>query len=377
MCLHPVLSMRAVKEMLAMKQLGHRITLVYENIGLSVQQGYDNFWDKEIKLPSNNYFGEYYARRLCPVSYKNQLKKIFDNENFDLIHAYSMPDTLALAAIRYFDVPVVYDSRDISSGMDQWLLEDLKISHLNKFQSYFYNKIVKKFEREANERSSARICVSDEMKQFICNVYNVSQENTIVLPNYQSSLFLPSKLLPKKSNHNGSKHIVYIGNILFDDFERVIQLLNGIATKSIHIHLYPTGTNSVINEIKNHLEPNEHIHFHKPLPIKELLEKLQQYDYGLVPRPPDRNSINNGFALPNKLFDYLAAGLPVLARNTESISRFIKKNKIGVIFEDVKDLVSNIMGNPNSFTFDRDKFVIENHIHLLDNLYKKLCVNKK
>ena len=369
LCLHPFLSMRAVKEMRALKALGHNVTLVYEGLGCSVEKGFGDFWDQIIQIPGNTFKGEYFFRRLIPRSYQRVLIELTRDQHFDIIHAFSMPDTLAVAAIRYSGLPVVYDSRDVSSGMDKVLLEDLKNSLLNKLQSYFYQKIIKKYEREANEKSSARIYVSKEMQTYISKVYNINQKKAIVLPNYQSAFFLPGKSIPKILDSEGSKHLVYIGNILFDDYQRTIEILENIAKYSVHLHIYPVGKKTITKRIKKLFRYNHYIHFHNPLPPKDLLEELQQYDFGLVPRPPDRNTINFGFALPNKLFDYLAAGLPIAARNTRSVSNFIKENKVGIIYDDVRDLVSKIMNSSNSFKFDKKKFVMENHIAKVINLY--------
>jgi glycosyltransferase involved in cell wall biosynthesis len=212
------------------------------------------------------------------------------------------------------------------------------------------------------------------MKSFISEAYNISKENNIILPNYQSSYFLPSKSKSKISKFDGSKHLVYVGNLLFDDMKRVVELLESLVNNSIHIHLYPIGEN-IISSIKNMLGSNEHMHFHNPLPTKRMLEELQKYYFGLVPRPPDRHCLNNGFALPNKLFDYLAVGVPVIARNTKSITKFVQENKVGIIYKNIDELLKKLDDSSSNYTFDNRKFIMENHIYLIDNLYQKICGN--
>jgi glycosyltransferase involved in cell wall biosynthesis len=39
--------------------------------------------------------------------------------------------------------------------------------------------------------------------------------------------------------------------------------------------------------------------------------------------------------MPNKLFEYAMAGLPVIVSNLKDISSFVKKNQMGIIIEDV------------------------------------------
>ena len=53
-----------------------------------------------------------------------------------------MPDTLAVAAIRYSHLPVIFDARDLSSGLDYFQIKDLKSYFLNKLQNWLYKKVI-------------------------------------------------------------------------------------------------------------------------------------------------------------------------------------------------------------------------------------------
>jgi len=44
---------------------------------------------------------------------------------------------------------------------------------------------------------------------------------------------------------------------------------------------------------------------------------------------------NHKLALPNKLFDYMHAGTPILSNRLKEIEKFIIKYDIGIIIEDV------------------------------------------
>jgi len=369
--------MRAVKEMFALKKLGFKIVLAYEGLGCSVERGYGSFWDQVIKMPSNTFKGEYYFRRLLPRSYKNILKCIIESNNFDIIHTYSMPDTLAVAAIRYSGLPVIFDVRDVLSGMDRFLMEDLKISFLNKVQELFYKVIIKKFEREANEKSDGRIYVSQEMLDYINQAYKIDLARTIVLPNYITRNNIPARKVQKISERDSGKHIVYIGNILFDEYKSTINTIKEIAAHSIHLHVYPVGDRTILRMTKDNFRSNPFVHFHNPLPIKQLLEEIQRYDFGLLPRPPDLNALNANFALPNKLFDYLAAGLPVAIRRTHAAANFIKTNRVGFIYNDIEELAGKVARSSGNYKIDIQKFIMENHIHHVVNLYDNISSNRR
>ena len=302
LCLHPYLSMRAVKEMFALTNLGHKVVLAYEGLGCSVEKGIGSFWDEVIKIPSNQYKGDYFLRRLFPISYKNVIKKLTESNQYDLIHTYSMPDTLALAAVRYSKLPVVFDSRDVTSAVENSLISGRKITHVNRALNFIYKKLILKYEKEVNENADGRVYVSTEMMKYINHVYNINNEKSIVLPNYQVSALTPNKRIPKLSEKDSSTHIVYVGNITYDYFEKVEKLFKTIANQSIHLHLYHVGDKTLVTQAKSILQTDPFIHFHNPLTPKDLLVEIQQYDYGLLPYSPDRQLLNYQFALPNKLF---------------------------------------------------------------------------
>jgi glycosyltransferase involved in cell wall biosynthesis len=57
----------------------------------------------------------------------------------------------------------------------------------------------------------------------------------------------------------------------------------------------------------------------------------------------DKNSnMNYNFSLPNKLFDYLSAGIPVIASDLPEISKILSEYKCGIIIPEVnKEEISN------------------------------------
>jgi glycosyltransferase involved in cell wall biosynthesis len=54
-------------------------------------------------------------------------------------------------------------------------------------------------------------------------------------------------------------------------------------------------------------------------------------DVGVIPYEPI--GLNNTYTTPNKLFDYMAAGLPVAASRLPELSRFVDGGEIGLTFE--------------------------------------------
>jgi glycosyltransferase involved in cell wall biosynthesis len=67
-----------------------------------------------------------------------------------------------------------------------------------------------------------------------------------------------------------------------------------------------------------------------PVPYEELLEWTASADIGLIVYSPD-DSLNVKMCLPNKLFEYLMAGIPVLASELEAVKEVIKTHDVGQV----------------------------------------------
>ena len=95
------------------------------------------------------------------------------------------------------------------------------------------------------------------------------------------------------------------------------------------------GGGDVIDDLKRRSESaklEDRIQFIPRLPVEDLIQYTCNADLGLS-IDKDTN-LNYRYSLPNKLFDYIHAGLPVLVSSLVEVSSIVKKYQIGVILKD-------------------------------------------
>ena len=96
--------------------------------------------------------------------------------------------------------------------------------------------------------------------------------------------------------------------------------------QGIPFHVYPGGS---IEDAEAYIEAG--VIWHHSLQHQPLLKQLTRYDWGYI-GANYRNHIWDG-AMPNKIFDYVAAGLPVLVYNAKEPGEYVEKHGLGISVE--------------------------------------------
>lgn len=313
---------------------GHEVTLAYTQRKLS--QMY-------------NLSDETYAASVKVAS----VQELWDlSRGFDLVHCHNEPDIWSVAALAG-PRPVVHDTHDM-----------LSLRHPD-------NKDVGFVEAVANRGADGRVYVSQYLLEQARLKYGVDAETSIVLHNYVGRQMLPSHMLPKLSARDGQVHLVYEGGITLHPgtHRSYMPLFTQLAGMGLHLHIFPSFADP---ELERAAQAVPLLHYHAPLSPEKLVTELSQYDYGLVPfvlQAHNRGHLDS--ALPNKLFEYLAAGLPVIATNLLSLREFILKNQVGFVFDQATDVAQGL-GSLGSLQVPQHRFTMENAIGGLEGLYNRL-----
>ena len=91
------------------------------------------------------------------------------------------------------------------------------------------------------------------------------------------------------------------------------------------------GYGELENEIQSASKSNSNIFFHKAVPTDEVLNYTASADVGVA--LIQNTCLSHNFCMPNKLFEYAMAGLPVIASNVQEMGAFVKKNQMGIVVE--------------------------------------------
>ncbi|WP_299735200.1 glycosyltransferase [uncultured Endozoicomonas sp.] len=109
------------------------------------------------------------------------------------------------------------------------------------------------------------------------------------------------------------------------------------------------------------------VFFHKAVQPKDLLNYTASADIGIS--PISNTCLSYYFCMPNKLFEYAMAGLPVLVSNMKEMREFVEKYRIGWVIEDetidsINQAIDKIVGS------DMRKFKNNARLAALENAWE-------
>ena len=136
---------------------------------------------------------------------------------------------------------------------------------------------------------------------------------------FQNSFHLPE----------GKKIILYQGALnIGRGLEEMVEIMPEIDDALLLI----AGSGDIEHKLKLMVEEralSQKIYFTGKLPFRDLNQLTQKADIGLVLQQD--LSLSYRYVLPNRLFDFMKAGVPVLASNLPEIARIVKEEKIGLL----------------------------------------------
>jgi len=351
--LRPQPAIRSLKYVLAFNNVNAEIEPYHAYTAKTLTQLYgygDECFRKFVRLDS---------RRLG-----KELERLVEDLSIDLIHSQNAPDTLTRVATEVADqIPIIHENQDTIS------LRQTPYTPEGSLDEQLVD------ERIANQMCDARIHVSQGLLDYIRGKYGSKKE--IVFHNYVSRSLVPPSCKRKLSDIDGRIHIVYEGTLSSfpGDHYDLKEIFKDLARHGYHVHIYDSHGNQDYARLAN---THDSIHYRGHKDPRELPYEITQYDYGWAGFNITKNRDHLDVALPNKLFEYLSSGLPVLSFPHKAQKEFIETNKMGLVIDDVNGLddlmrestiVRSVKSNAAKRRLD---FTIEANISRVLDLYRSV-----
>lgn len=290
--------------------------------------------------------------------------KLYDKVT-DIYHVQNEPSYFVTLLKEHSEKPVVLDVHDTFLT---------RVTHEEFEKSQEGEKTVNRYyteERNNFQLADGLVFVSDPVKDITCDTYGLDQPSA-VLPHF----------MPKRLYQYNTKEwlggLVYEGRVDLKKRVQEVQSMHGFRycdyedlAKDAHelgldFHLYAMRDNPEFMEVYKDIS-----FVHPPKEYNKLLRAISRHDWGLVGNIHHTPQWEVTFA--NKLFEYIAACVPIVAMNAKHCGEFILEHDIGIVVDSVAELAERWGEHREkraNLIKKRNQFTMENNIHVLENLYE-------
>jgi glycosyltransferase involved in cell wall biosynthesis len=267
------------------------------------------------------------------------LKKIGDvarSNQIDLIIVRDLP--MALGAItvgKIYKIPVILDMAECYPEMLRliWKFEPFKLQNVlirNPFIADFVEMVAVRMAEHVFvmiEESRNRLLGKNQKSEKITIV-----SNTPVLSRFERA---PASWPGVMAQHQEKFLLLYVGLMNYSrGLDMVLRCLKNFLNINEKAFLVMLGTGTAMGDLKNlakELSIDKHVGFEGWVDNRLMPEYVASSTVCLVPH---RKCAHWDHTIPNKLFDYMAGGKPVLVSNVEPMARIVASESCGLVYED-------------------------------------------
>ncbi len=311
---------RVHKVALTLQNNGYNVVLVGRKLrdSMPVFRNYDT---KRFRLIFNKGFLFYACLNISLFFYL-----LFKKSNILLSNDLdTLPANFFVSKLK--NIPLVYDSHELFT----------EVPELNN------RKFVKRFwiitERIILPKIKFSYTVCDSLSRIYFEKYGLKMATIRNVPYYTKT---------NNKKNNSIKKIIYQGALNIDrGLEEIIEAMQYLDNCVLQI----VGSGDIENELKKlvtQTNTEKKVLFSGRIPFEKLKKITSQADIGISFE--QNTNLNYYYSLPNKIFDYIHAGVPVLASDFPEIKNIINKYKVGTIITDynpislsskIKEIIKN------------------------------------
>lgn len=247
------------------------------------------------------------------------LIKLMKKNNYNFIHChdlYTLHLGFFIKIFNYYYIVFIYDAHEFETNRN--------------FVTGYKRVIAKIKERLLIQFCDKVITVSDSIADKYVELYGI-QKPVVIL---NCPVFDPfkelvrSNIFREKFNIPASNKIfLYQGHIVVGrGIEIILNAFNELDNENISLVFM--GEGSLIEVIKNDVNYNKSVFIHPFVKSSEIIEHTSSADFGIS--FIEDISLSDRYCLPNKLFEYIASGLPVITSGLPEMKKFVENYNVGI-----------------------------------------------
>jgi glycosyltransferase involved in cell wall biosynthesis len=312
---------RVEKEAATLHEAGYRVTVVADAApGLPLHEVRDGTTVRRVPRRGPRIPGVSF------LAHELRLARVLRRLRPDVLHAHDSNALVPVAlAARRTGAPFVYDAHDL------WLHRPRRQRSVlyHRAQNAWYGLI----ERLVVPRAQATLTVSPPIAAHLAAEYRLGSVDLV--PNYpdrpDDDRRLELRQLAGVDVPADARIVLYLGGLMGG--RGIESLVHAVATiQDVHLVLLGAGHLAAdLETLAADLGAAERVHVAGPVPPDEVVAYARSADIGVSPIVP--SCLNYRYSLPNKLFQYMAAAIPVVASDFPQVRDIVIGAGAGLVVD--------------------------------------------
>ena len=272
--------------------------------------------------------------------------------NIDIIHCHdlrTLPVASLLKRCFYKNASIIYDSHEFFPYITQY-----------RWEIFFLHLIQKFYIKEA----SCIIAVNKMIASMLENIYSI--KNTQVIYNgYDLKDDIASisreRFLQHFKIENNYPNVLFQGSITEPrNLKNLVRAASHLHGKANILFLGDGNLKTTLQSLAK-MEKLTNVYFGNQVPQTDLLAYTRHAEIGIIPYIYQGRIINNLYATPNKLFEFMAAEVPICATSLPEVKRIIDLYGIGSCFDmgkpqEIANAIEETLSRQKSGYFKKESF---------------------
>ncbi len=330
----------------------------------------------------------YRAASFTPAFFLNTIKLLFQGmvrltqSRADIYHAHdvnALPAVFLAACLRR--KPVVFDAHEYTAEEGQSSSVQTRLHRLIVFLL-----------RLLLPRCSGVITVSPQIARGFCDQYALADVRVVRNTPVYQSVTRTNRLREALGLSQQTRIALYQGGLQANrDLECLVRAAPFLESDIALVFMGQDAQNTKasLESLALREGVTDRVKFLPAVPYEDLLAWTSSADLGLIVFPPDY-SLSIRWCLPNKLFEYLMAGLPVLTSPLEAVADIIRTYDVGQVTtslapEDIARAINTLLADQqacarmraNALQAAREELCWEKEQQQLLRLYHEIVSRSK
>lgn len=317
---------KITKENFGLKILNYALYIIKKIISISLYKLFPKTIGQKI-----------YSKNLVNSDYRNFLKK--ELSYFHTVIVFDLVIMPFIVPYKSEGSRLIYEVREFYQGQKSMYF----------MWDFIYAKLVGNLEKKYIKFADEITTVSHGLSKLLSEIYH--------LPNYPQVIFgVPFSEESEFTIKKNDNQLLFHGHVNYDrGIHNVIPALANLENYKIIIRGYiDRDYKEYLLKIARRTQVEELLIFEEPVEYRNLLRKTAESTYGLLPWLnfyPQKS-----LSMPNKLFEYIAAGTPVICVENSDAAHLVEQNGLGIVYDgSCEDLVYKIK---NTSIINYQKFLI-------------------